>query len=196
MSEKYTELPSTHLQPETTYHRPPQILPDYVTTDSPAVDVMTDFTKVAAITMGPCASMEAANKRMIATGVRLLLVTDQYNSIIGIITTTDINGEKPMKYLQEVGGKREDIFLRDMMTPQEQLEVLHMVDVEKARVGDIVETMIKAGRQHALVVDYDENKQQIVRGLFSTKQISKQLGIHIETTEVARTFAELDAALG
>jgi CBS-domain-containing membrane protein len=196
MSEKYSALSSTHLLPDTTYHRPPQILPEYVTTDSPAVDVMTDFTKVSALTMGPCASIEAANKRMIATGVRLLLVADQYNAVIGIITTTDLSGEKPMRYLQERGGKREDIFMSDIMTPQEQLDVLHMVDVEKARVGDIVETMIKSGRQHALVVDYDENKKQIVRGLFSTKQISKQLGITIETTEVARTFAELDAALG
>lgn len=195
MSVNYTALPYHSLNGGTTYQRPPQRLPERVTADSPATDVMTDFTKVAAITMGPCATLEAAEQRMIASGVRLLLVTDQSNSILGIITSTDLQGDRPVKYLQEVGGKREDIYLRDIMTPTDRLEVLYMVDIENAKVGHIVETMKRVGRQHALVIDLDDNKQQIVRGLFSTKQISKQLGINIELTEVAKTFAELEAAL-
>jgi CBS-domain-containing membrane protein len=173
MSENYTALPYHNLSSGTTYQRPPQRLPERVTADSPATDVMTDFSKVSAITMGPCATLEAAEQRMIASGVRMLLVTDQSNSILGIITATDLQGDRPVKYL----------------------EVLYMVDVENARVGHIVETMKRVGRQHALVIDLNEDKQQIVRGIFSTKQISKQLGINIDPTEVAKTFAELEAAL-
>lgn len=195
MPENYTPLPYQILNGGSTYLRPPQRLPEKVTADSAATDVMTDFTKVSAITMGPCATLDAAEQRMIASGVRLLLVTDQSNSIMGIITSTDLQGDRPVKYLQEVGGKREDIFLRDIMTPTDKIEVLYMVDVENAKVGDIVETMKRVGRQHALVVDLTEEKQQIVRGLFSTKQISRQLGINIDPTEVAKTFAELEAAL-
>lgn len=195
MSENYTSLPYHSLTSGTTYQRPPQRLPERVTADSAATDVMTDFTKVSAITMGPCATLEAAEQRMIASGVRMLLVTDQSNSILGIITATDLQGDRPVKYLQEVGGKREDIYLRDIMTPADRLEVLYMVDIENARVGHIVETMKRVGRQHALVIDLDENKKQVVRGIFSTKQISKQLGINIDPTEVAKTFAELEAAL-
>ena len=192
----FKALPYTSLSTGTTYHRPPQILPEHVSVDSLATDVMTDFTKVAAITMGPCATLADANERMIASGVRLLFVTDQYNNIMGILTYTDISGERPMQYLREHGGKREDIYLRDIMTLQDKLEVLHMVDVANARVGDIIETLKHVGRQHALVIDLDENKKQRVRGMFSTKQISKQLGINFEATEVAKTFAELEAALG
>lgn len=195
MSDNYSALPYSGLTAGSTYHRPPQRLPERVTADSPAIDVMTDFTKVAAITMGPCATLDAAEQRMIASGVRLLLVTDQSNSILGIITSTDLHGDRPVKYLQEVGGKREDIFLRDIMTPADKLEVLYMVDVENAKVGHVVETMKRVGRQHALVVDLDDDKRQIARGIFSTKQISKQLGINIDPTEVAKTFAELEAAL-
>jgi len=195
MSENYNSLPYSNLTSGTTYQRPPQRLPERVTADSPATDVMTDFTKVSAITMGPCATLEAAEQRMIASGVRLLLVTDQSNAILGIITATDLQGDRPVKYLHVVGGKREDIYLRDIMTPADKLEVLYMVDVENAKVGNIVETMKRVGRQHALVVDLNEEKKQIVRGIFSTKQISKQLGITIDPTEVAKTFAELEAAL-
>ena len=195
MNDKYNPLPHHRLNDSTTYQRPPQRLPERVTADSPATDVMTDFAKVAAMTIGPCASLDDANQRMIASGVRLLFVTGRDNDIMGVITATDILGERPMKYLQEVGGKREDIFVRDIMSPQESLDVLYMADVGRATVGDVVETMKRVGRQHALVVDTDEHGKQSVRGLFSTKQISKQLGITIETTEVAKTFAELEAAL-
>lgn len=195
MSEHYNPLSYSLLRASSSYQRPPQRLPERVTADSPATDVMTDFTKVAAITMGPCATLDAAEQRMIASGVRLLLVTDQSNAILGIITSTDLHGDRPLKYLQEVGGKRGDIYLRDIMTAADKLEVLYMVDVENARVGNVVETMKRMGRQHALVVDLDDNKNQIVRGLFSTTQISRQLGVNIDTTEVAKTFAELEAAL-
>lgn len=195
-TENFEALDYTTLKADTTYHRPAQVLPDRVTANSPATDVMTDFTKVAAITMGPCATINAAEQRMIASGVRLLLVTEQSNRIMGIITLTDIQGDRPMKYLQKIGGgKREDIYLQDIMTPSDSLDVLEMTTVEKVMVGDIVETMKKVGRQHALVVDTDSDGHQTLRGIFSTKQISKQLGIEISTAEIARTFAELEEAL-
>lgn len=195
MSVNFTPLSSAGLTSGVTFHRPPQRLPDRVTADSPALDVMTDLTKVAAVSIGPCGTLGAANERMIASGVRLLFVIDQKNHILGIITSTDLQGEKPMKYLQEVGGKYEDIYVRDIMTAQNKLEVLQMVDVTNARVGNIVETLKRSGRQHALVVDLDDDRLPRVRGIFSTKQIGKQLGIEIETSQVAPTFAALEAAL-
>ena len=194
-TDNYEALNYSTLKPETTYHRPLQVLPERVTAKNPATDVMTDFTKVAAITMGPCATINAAEQRMIASNVRLLLVTEQSNKILGIITANDIQGDRPLKFLQKVGGKREDIFLQDIMTPAAQLDVLRMSDVLKVQVGDIVETMKRVGRQHALVIDEDSDGNQTLRGIFSTKQISKQLGIEIDTAEIARTFAEIDEAL-
>ncbi len=195
-TDNYEALNYSTLKAETTYHRPLQVLPERVTASSPATDVMTDFTKVAAITMGPCATINAAEQRMIASNVRLLLVTEQSNKILGIITANDIQGDRPIKYLQKIGGgKREEIYLQDIMTPADQLDVLRMSDVQKVMVGDIVETMKCVGRQHALVVDEDANGQQTLRGIFSTKQISRQLGIEIDTAEIARTFAEIDEAL-
>ncbi len=191
----YSALPHHTLLPGTSYASPPQQLPEKVTADSPAIDVMTDFSKVAAITITPFASLDEAEQRMIASGVRLLLVTDQANSILGVITANDLLGQRPVKYLQEVGGKRSDIEARDIMTSSDQIQVLYMVDVENARVGDIVDTLKRVGRQHAMVVDLDEEKNQVVRGLFSTTQIGRQLGITIEATGVAKSFAELEAAL-
>jgi hypothetical protein len=54
---------------------------------------------------------------------------------------------------------------------------------------------MKAGRQHALVVESDGRSRQIVRGLFSATQIARQLGATIQTSEIARTFSEIEALL-
>ena len=81
-----------------------------------------------------------------------------------------------------------------IMTPQEKLEVLCMKDVAAAKVGHIVATLKKCGRQHALVVDTEGPGQaQKVRGIFSASQVSRQLGMEIQTIQVAQTFAEVHA---
>ena len=92
--------------------------------------------------------------------------------------------------------RRGELVVRDIMTPRERLEVLHYADLVQAEVGHVVATLKHSGRQHALVTDFSgDGKTQAVRGIFSTSQIARQLGMAIHTTEVAQTFAEIGAAL-
>lgn len=70
-----------------------------------------------------------------------------------------------------------------------------MKDVEDAKIGDIVATLRGAGRQHAIVLDEDDRGRAILRGIFSTTQIARQLGVAIEPDGKAQTFAELERAL-
>ena len=86
------------------------------------------------------------------------------------------------------------------------VEVLALEDVASARVGHVLETLSKAGRQHALVVDSDmiapkslidaPIRRTMVRGIFSISQLARQLGVSLQSVgEVARTFSEIEAAL-
>lgn len=195
MPQEYTPLSNQHLSAAVTFHQPTQILPEKVAMTSPAYDVMTDLKKVMAVFIPPGRDIDTAKQRMIKHGVRLLLVIDEQNNVIGLITANDILGEKPMQFIQKSGGRREDIQVKDIMTPREKLEVLCMDDVASAKVGNVVATLKQSGRHHALVVDKDNGAQK-VRGIFSLTQIARQLGIHIHTHEIARTFAEIQATLG
>ena len=195
MNGNHTPLPHSLLGKPISVHRPQQQLPHSVNLDEAAINVMTDLSQVSAITISPWASIDDANHYMISNQIRLLLVTDRDNHIQGLITSTDILGEKPIQYLKEVGGQHEDILVSDIMTPYKKLEVLQMVDVVNASVSDIVETLKRVGRQHTLVVDMDHNKNQMVRGIFSSSQLGKQLGIALNSPLVAHTFAELELAL-
>jgi CBS-domain-containing membrane protein len=132
---------------------------------------------------------------MIACGVRMLFVTDSSDELIGLVTSTDFLGEKPVKYIQEHSGTREDILVQDIMTPHSRLEALALPELQNAYVGDIVETMKSIGRQHMLVVDSDEQGNGVIAGLLSISQIEKQLNLKIELSTRANTFSDLERAL-
>jgi len=195
MLKTYTTLTSSKLLPGTGFAQPAHVLPESVGLEDPAVSVMTDLELASAVLIRPDDNIEEANRRMIQRGVRLLLVVDEFRTVAGLITANDILGEKPLQVITERGGRRRDIVVRDIMTPQDRLEVLDMRDVRHARVGHIVATLKEAGRQHALVVDAGTGGRQRVRGLFSVTQIARQLGVSLQTSEVAHTFSEIEAQL-
>lgn len=192
MKGNYRILQTRTLGEETALDRPRQELPETVNLSDPAMNVVTDLSKVAAMTINPCASMNNASERMIASNVRLLFVTDQFYNVMGIITSRDLMGDRAIQYIQEHGGKRDDIMVRDIMTPRHKIETLSMEDVEQARVGDVVETLRRMGRQHALVMQKDKNGARI-SGVISTTQVSKQIGEEISIAGVASTIADLAA---
>ncbi len=196
MSRNFSVIPTSPLQKGATFHKPRQALPEQVSLEQPAANVMTDFTIVTAYTIFPLETIEAARAKMIHRGVRMLLVVDDQNHILGLITSSDLTSEKPMQVVQTQGIRHSDVMVKDIMTPREKLEVLCMDELLKARVGDIVATLKTHGRQHALVVERTPDRSQILRGMFSVSQISRQLGAHVETAGVASTFAELGAELG
>lgn len=194
MLDEFSPLHPDKLAPGASFHRPLQSPHARVALDDPAVRVMTDLKVVMAVTINPEKTVDAARQRMIKYGVRLLLVIDDQETVLGLVTATDILGEKPLQFIQKAGGRREDVLVRNIMTPQEKLEVLCMKDVVSAKVGHVVVTLKKSGRQHALVVD-TEGQAQRVRGIFSASQISRDLGTEIQTVEIAQTFAEIQAQL-
>lgn len=166
--------------------------PGPVTLDDPAFSVMTDLREVAAVTIRPDEPMDAANALMIQRRVRLLFVLGADGAIAGVITATDLLGEKPMRFMQGRGVARGEIAVADLMTPASRLEALDIQDVAQMRVGHIVATLKAVRRQHVMVADEGGRR---VCGLFSASQVARQLGMELQTFEVASTFADIEAAL-
>jgi CBS domain-containing protein len=165
-----------------------------LTLDSRALSVMTDFSIVPAATIEPDASLDDANRSMIRRGVRSLIVVDHDRRVLGIVTANDVLGERPMQIALERNVKHHEILVREIMTPSERIEALPIDALLDAKIGHLVATLRKAGRQHALVVERGPGGD-VVRGIFSLTQIAAQLGISIEASAVAGTFAEVEAAL-
>lgn len=191
----YAPLQNYPLKSGANFARPVQSFRKSVKLSDPATDVMTDTTKVSAVSIRADRSMQRANDKMIRYGVRMLLVLDDKEEIAGLITATDVLGEKPVRFLQDMGGTSADILVRDIMTPQSELEVMKFEDVRRADVGQIVATLKKSNRQHGLVVTEGPDGRQTICGLFSVTQIARQLGAQIQDFELARTFEEIEAVI-
>ena len=172
-----------------------------VQANSPATDVMTDLSRVLAVTVDAGASIDDAHQAMIENRVRALFVVDDAGVVLGIITANDILGEKPIQIAQDRGVRHMGILVGEVMTPADSLEAMTLQDVLQVRVGDIVETLKQSGRQHALVIESGSTDAAsptlTVRGIFSLTQIARQLGLPSQIgRDVARTFAEIEAAIG
>lgn len=195
MNRHYRSLPHGLLSPGTRlpqYRNPNQNKPSLA---DEAIKVYTDFDYTRPFSTSPAATIEQINATMIACGVRLLFVADAEGVLDGLVTYTDLFGEKPVRYMREHGGSREDIVARDIMTPLQDLETLALDDIKKACIGDVVTTIRTAGRQHMLVSRRLENGAEVIAGLFSSTHIEKQLGIRIELSSRANSFADLERAL-
>jgi CBS-domain-containing membrane protein len=156
---------------------------------------MTDLSKVAAVVIEPSALVNAANEYMIARAVRSLFVTAPDGHLVGLITTTDVLGERPVRVMHSRGISRNELLVSDVMTPVESIVAMRIEDVRAAKVGHIVASLKQAGRHHELVAEKLAGGKTCIRGMFSASQIARQLGVPLEITELARTFAEIEEAL-
>ena len=166
--------------------------------DDPAISVMTDFKVLVPVTIEPHFRIDAALRKMKVAGVRLLLVPDMEDKIIGIITAADILGDRPLKKGQELEVSHHDLHVDMIMTPLDEVLAVDMATVRDARVGHIISTLRKFERQHMLVVEIEGmTRQHMIRGIFSTSQISKLVGQDITEPEyAAHTLAEVYHELG
>ncbi|HWI82213.1 CBS domain-containing protein [Ramlibacter sp.] len=163
--------------------------------DSPALQVMTDLTRVAAAVASPATTVDEANHSMMRRGVRMLLVLDDQELLAGIVTATDLMGEKPVTLARERGVRHAAILVADVMTPTQRLDAFELRSVQHALVGHVVASLQQKRRHHALVTQPDGNGGLEVRGIFSLSQIARQLGTPLELPDAADSFAEIEAAL-
>jgi len=164
-----------------------------VTLDSPALDVMTDLTKVKAATISPDRTLRQAEQAMIHQGVRMLFVVDEMPLLQGLITSTDLRGERQMSVGQARQLRFDEMRVADVMTALTLLDAIPYERLGHASVGNLVATLRDVGRNHLLVVERGSPPR--IRGVVSRSQIERQLGRPIEVSEVPTNFAEVVQAL-
>jgi len=169
--------------------------PPPVTVQSPAIEVMTDLSKVPSATISAEDTLNDANHSMLVRGVRLLIVVNRDLQVEGIITTTDTLSEKPLQVAQKLRTSCNELLVSDVMTPVNAVEAIAIEDVQKASVGNVVASLKADGRAHAIVVGADASGKQHLVGIFSASQVARQLGVQLQTHEIARTFSEIEAVI-
>ncbi|MBL8259415.1 MAG: CBS domain-containing protein [Candidatus Competibacteraceae bacterium] len=195
MKNAYHALPLHRLEQKIRYARPKQQRPRRISADDPALSVMTDLCQITAVTTDLSTPLSKAVDLMIKRRVRILLVCDADDNILGVVTSRDIDGERASRIIAKSGCAREDLLVSDVMTLRPKLEVLMMEDVLGSQVGDIIATLRQVNRQHALVLDIDpETDIPAIRGIFSLAEIGLRMGLSINPARQPTTYAELEKA--
>src|ERR1019366_6202327 len=101
----------------------------------PAISAMTDFRVSALFRVSPEDTIEDALQKMKVAGLRLGFVVDEKSSAIqGVVTSYDIMGEKPMRYLQSMGFADSGVTHKDIQVKDIMEKVSDWVSVEMQNV--------------------------------------------------------------
>ena len=189
-------LPTFHLSEDVCIAQAQPPMGQAVTLESPGRSVMTDLTHVRAATISPDMPLAQAKQMMILQGVRLLFVVRQAPGIEGLITSTDLEGERPMQVIAQRGVHYDELMVSDVMSPLGALEAIDLEDLAHANVGKVIDTLKHVGRRHMIVIQKDvHGNGPRVRGVISQTQIERQLGRPIVMVETAANFAEISSSL-
>ena len=149
--------------------------PPPVGLDDPAVLVTTDFRQTPPITVPEHRLIDEALRDMVRFGVRALLVTRD-DAVTGLITSYDIQGERPLQFLQgSTFSRHAEIEVGHIMTPWEQGPMLEWSMLEAARVSDVLEIFAGTAATHLMVVESPTIGAATVRGMISRTQTQRQL---------------------
>ena len=143
----------------------------------PATFVATDFTREPPVTITADCPIEDALREMVTAEVHALLVMHK-DVVSGLITSYDIQGERPLRLLLSPRRMRPDqIEVQHIMTPWDQVPKLDWSSVSTARVGDVMNVFKSTDATHVVVVENVEANRAFVRALISRRRLNRQLGL-------------------
>jgi hypothetical protein len=108
-------------------------------------------------------------------GVRALLVVRD-EVVTGLITSYDIQGERPLQFLSASGYRRHDeIQVAHIMTRWEHVPALDWQTLGRARIADLVALFRSTPATHMVLVEHADQGSIFVRGLISRARLARQL---------------------
>lgn len=148
--------------------------------ESPARDALTDLRTGRPITVPKDERLEAALERMIHAGVRLLFSTDQNGALSGVVTSYDIQGEKPVRFLSSSDCLQDmcrwqDVRVRDIHTPVHRWPAIALASLEQATVAHLMTLFADPELSHLLVVERLLSDSLCICGLISRADVQRRL---------------------
>jgi len=188
MQKLFHAINTFKLHSHCTYMQPPE-LPEVTHIHDSAMTVMVDFKYHTPPTISAHKSLEDARIEMQIYHLPILLVSDNDKNVVGIITSEDILGEKPVKISQERRIPRSEIEVEMVMLSFKNIIAVNIEDITHLKVGHVIQTLRETKQHDLLVVKIDPHTgTQKLRGLFSASIMSRQLD-----RDVTRILSEAES---
>ncbi|MGJ8680656.1 CBS domain-containing protein [Paraglaciecola sp.] len=186
---KYKHLPVSDLEGYEIDH---QAVVSPLNLDSPAIEIMANFSRHTALMLMEDMSIEQATTLLISAHMSKALVRNTENQFTGVITLADLQSTKVLSKANQMGISRIDLAISHLMEPKFHCTGIQLQLVLNSSIGDVLETMIVEGLQYILVMA--EANKEIV-GMISALDISKILHIPIQIAPKPKNFQEVMLAV-
>lgn len=183
-----TTLTLRHIDQQDHLTRPQ--LPDFLSPDSPALSVMTDFSLSAPNLIGLDMPAIDAERQMRSTGTHLKLVVDAQGQFVGLLSLDDLNHQAIIQRVSK-GVHLRDVYVEDFMWPRKLLHAFDLDELAGASIRDMVDTLCSYQQDYCLVVD---SRQHEIRGVISVRDVFRYLNLHPESDQ-GPSFVELCSTL-
>ncbi|MFS1438004.1 CBS domain-containing protein [Shewanella sp. 10N.286.48.A6] len=169
---------------------------EHINIYSAAAAVFTDFSLLKPFVIEMNTAAVDVEHLMKQSHVRLKIVIDQQGHFMGLVSLQMLHSQEMLKQVA-AGFSRDQLLLSDFMLPKNKLKAIDYVELVKARIIDVIETLKHSQHQHCLVVD---ERAHVIRGLISANDIVRTLKLPIDVNlnpsfmEIADNVEKLKAA--
>ncbi len=149
----------------------------FVRLTDPASCVVTDFAEEQAFTIADDRRADDASIAMFRWGVQTLLTLREDGIISGLLSSENIEGERIQRFLERHPDRApEDIRVRDLLTPCEELPAIDWERIRSAPVSDLLRIIEASDCGYLLVLEATGGDSPVLRGLVSRVRLLRQLG--------------------
>ncbi|MCL1039844.1 CBS domain-containing protein [Shewanella submarina] len=152
---------------------------DVTKLDSPAISIFTDFDHSQPLVIDLDTSAPKALEIFERTHTFMRLVVDKRNKFMGVITLREFH-QNMVKQATKERVSPEDVSVKDLMIPRDQVLSLDFEQLSSATVGDVVRALQENGLHHILVIDHELHH---IRGMISANDLARKLGVPINIKE-------------
>lgn len=163
-----------------------------LTLQSPAIEVLTDFTQQQPLILEQNTSIDDAREIMRRTHTKMFLVVDAQEYFRGVISMDDLVSEKVMTKMGVSRLRRDELTVEFVMTPRNRLHAIDFKVFQMATIGDVLERMQKYGEQQMIVV---ESRSESIRGIVSAHGIARRMHTPVVINERATLFSDIYKAM-
>lgn len=160
------------------------------TLKSPALSIFTDFRSSNPMLLDENTPALEAEEMMRHERSQLKLIVDSNREMVGVLSSDQFSSQNLMRLVNK-DVKAKDLTVKDVMQPRAEVMGLSYQQLQHCTVGDVLNTLQKAGEPYAVVIDH-ENHQ--IRGIISARDITARLHIAPVQIEKAPTLLTMLAS--
>jgi hypothetical protein len=160
--------------------------------DDLATELLKDFNRQNPLTVRSSEDIHAIGKKLELSGETLCVVINRKDDVIGMLHMKDLIGSLPMSLASQRGSSIADLVAQDVMRPVWSLPTIGFNKLQSLTVDDLLSTFRELHSDYLLVIETVAGEEdKVVRGLLSADELSRRLGVRVNTTPRPESFSDI-----